>query len=110
MSDRAISSLDSAQSGDLACCDISLWEIAMLVDQGRLDPGTDTQTFIGLALAHRSLVVLSITPEIAALSVSLGLHGDPADRLIAATTIRNGANLVTADRKLRDSAVVPTLW
>src|SRR5712672_1594606 len=81
----AIERADAA--GELACCDISLWEIAMLAERGRIDPGTDVVKFLHLALAARSLRVLPITPEIAALSVSLGLHGDPADRLIAATAV-----------------------
>ena len=32
-----------------------------------------------------------------------GLHGDPADRLIAATGVAHEACLVTADRRLLDS-------
>jgi PIN domain nuclease of toxin-antitoxin system len=75
----AIEQADAA--ADLACCDISLWEIAMLVERGRLNPGTDALTFLRLVLDARSFRVLPITPEIAAQSVSLGLHGDPADRL-----------------------------
>jgi len=30
-------------------------------------------------------------------------HGDPADRLIAATALQNSATMVTADRRLLDS-------
>jgi PIN domain nuclease of toxin-antitoxin system len=97
-------------AGQLACCDISLWEIAMLADRGRIDPGTDVASFLRLALDARAIHVLPITPEIAALSVSLGLHGDPADRLIAATTVHHGAQLVTSDQRLRDAAGVPTIW
>jgi len=36
----AIASGESANA--LACCDISLWEIAMLIKHGRLAPGTGT--------------------------------------------------------------------
>jgi PIN domain nuclease of toxin-antitoxin system len=54
--------------------------------------------------------VLSITPEIAALSVSLGLHGDPADRLIAATAVHHDAEVVTSDHRLRSAARVRTVW
>ena len=31
--------------GTLACCDMSLWEIAMSIAKRRLDPGTDAQKF-----------------------------------------------------------------
>lgn len=44
--------------------------------------------------------MLPITPEIAALSVALGLHGDPADRIIAATARAFGQTLITRDGEL----------
>jgi PIN domain nuclease of toxin-antitoxin system len=97
-------------AGELACCDISLWEVVMLAERGRIDTGTDVARFLSLAITARALRVLPITPEIAALSVSLGLHGDPADRLIAATTVHHGATLVTSDNRLRGAPRVPTVW
>lgn len=98
-------------AGTLACADISLWEIAMLVSKGRLDPGTDSAAFCRLALDARGVRVLGITPEIAMASTRIDLpHGDPADRLIAATAAVHGAELVTIDERLRDSQEVTTLW
>lgn len=96
--------------GGLACADISLWEIAMLVAKGRLDPGTDAATFCRLALDARGVEVLPISPEIAATSASILPHGDPTDRLIAATALTVDAPLLTCDEKLRASDVVKTLW
>lgn len=54
----------------------------------------------GLAELVRSI---SVTPEIAAAAVALpsSFPGDPADRLIYATAIETGAQLVTKDEKLR---------
>jgi PIN domain nuclease of toxin-antitoxin system len=88
---------------DLACCDISLWEIAMLVSKGRLDPGVPALEFIRLAIAARAICVLGISPEIADLSVSFGdaLGADPADRLVAATAVFYRATLITTDSDLR---------
>ena len=97
-------------AGELCCSDISLWELAMLVDRGRLDPGTDVRSYIDLVLQARDLDVLAISPEIATLSASLALHKDPADRIIAATAISHSANLVTSDRRLIAAPGVPTLW
>jgi len=97
--------------GTLACADITLWEIAMLVGKGRLDPGVDSATFCRLALDARRVSVLPITPEIARASIEIDLpHGDPADRLIAATADAYAAVLVTIDKNLRDSPAVATLW
>ncbi|MHC6204806.1 hypothetical protein ACYULU_16635 [Breznakiellaceae bacterium SP9] len=38
-----------------------------------------------------------MTPEIAALSASISMHGDPADRMIAATAIVHACRLATVD-------------
>jgi PIN domain nuclease of toxin-antitoxin system len=99
-------------SGTLACSDISLWEIAMLISKGRLDPGTDAQKFIQLVLVARNIKVLPITPEIAARSAQPDFcpHGDPADRLIAATTILHKSKLVTSDQKLATVAGLHIIW
>jgi PIN domain nuclease of toxin-antitoxin system len=47
-------------------------------------------------------VVVPLTPEIALESTRLPapFHGDPADRIIAATARRFSARLLTKDRKL----------
>ena len=95
----------------LACCDISLWEIAMLIARRRLDPGMDARQFLQDILTVRQVQVLPITVEIAVLSQSdLFVHGDPADRLIAATTQLHRAALITADTQLRKLKDVTTIW
>ena len=101
---------DAERAGDLACCDISLWEIAMLVAHGRLDPGMPVRDFLRCLTTARRLDVLPVTVEIAARSVELPLDGDPADRLVAATTVVHRGRLLTSDRRLRESPAVPTVW
>jgi PIN domain nuclease of toxin-antitoxin system len=112
LSDPARASLDHGEAdGTLACCDISLWEIAMLVAKGRLDPGTDSATFTRLALEARRVRVLEINPEIARISAEIDLpQADPADRLIAASAIAHTASLVTIDHRLRESGLFTTIW
>jgi len=41
-----------------------------------------------------------LTGDIAILAANLDLHGDPADRFIAATAITHEATLLTADQRL----------
>jgi len=82
----------------------------MLIEHRRLDPGTDTLTFLRLIQTARGVTIAPITAEIAGRSATLPIHGDPADRIIAATAIEHGARLVTSDRKLRSSQQVQTLW
>jgi PIN domain nuclease of toxin-antitoxin system len=57
-------------------------------------------------------MVEPITPEITAFAVQLpsSFPKDPADRLIAATAMVEGAPLVTADERIRQSKVVRTIW
>jgi PIN domain nuclease of toxin-antitoxin system len=110
LSSRARQSIQRAEEANrLVCCDISLWEIAMLISKKRLDPATDCKTFLEVMLASRKLNIMPITPEIAALSsLNEGFpHLDPADRIIAATTIYYKGKLVTCDKKL---ASVPGLF
>jgi PIN domain nuclease of toxin-antitoxin system len=103
---------EGEQNGRLACADISLWEIAMLIGKGRLDPGTDCGTFIDLVLAARGIRTIPVTPEIACLSVNHPgfAHYDPADRLIAATAINARGSLVTCDERLLGLKGLKTIW
>ena len=96
---------------ELACSDISLWEIAMLVAHKRLDPAMDARQFLEDMIAARHVRVLPITAQIAVLSQSdMFSHGDPADRLIAATARFYRASLVTSDAKLRELREITTVW
>lgn len=113
LSRKAIRAIEQGEEeGILACSDISLWEIAMLADKGRLDPGTDTVNFLNLIQTARQIRILPITPEIAAVSAdsSVFSHGDPADRIIAATALVNRAELVTCDRRLSSVKGLRVIW
>lgn len=100
------------QSDGVIICDISVWEIAMLLQKGRLQVQTDPLTFITLVLQANKARVQAITPFIAILATQFPaqINQDPADRLIAATTLAEHATLVTADRNLQAANLIPTLW
>jgi PIN domain nuclease of toxin-antitoxin system len=113
LSATAQQALSDANAGDgLLICDISLWEIAMFIQRGRVRVSVDCQSFINLILQANKTRVQPITPLIATLSVQLpaGVNNDPADRLIVATALAENASLLTADRNLRDTNVVTTIW
>lgn len=102
---------ESHDTGSLACADISLWEIAMLIEKGRLEVDASIENFLNAVISARRLSVLPVTPSIAALSVSSSVpEGDPADRLIAATAISHGATLITKDERLIGFPNLPTIW
>ena len=109
---RALRAIEAASdNGEIACSDISLWEIAMLVAKKRLDPGTELTQFLHDMIQARAVRVLPITPEIAALAQSRQFsHGDPADRIISATALYHHARLVSADARLRKLEVLDVVW
>ena len=97
---------------ELIICDISIWELSMLIKRKRLVVDDTASGFINLLLQSRNYLVQEITPEIAELSVNFGseINSDPADRLIAATSILRNAPIVTADQNLRTATMVETIW
>jgi PIN domain nuclease of toxin-antitoxin system len=114
LSSSATAALDKGrQDGQLAIADISLWELALLHERGRLRLPGDVPpvVYISRLLRALSLHVLPITAEIAVLSrSSIFQHGDPADRLIAATAIHGRWPLITADEKLRALPELHCIW
>ena len=83
---------------------ISLWEIAKLVELGRVELDLDDVEFVrAVSRVH----IWPITVEICRALRSLDFDSDPADELIAATSVVHNVPLLTRDRKLRRSKVVP---
>jgi PIN domain nuclease of toxin-antitoxin system len=58
------------------------------------------------------MTVLPITPEIAARAVSFPepYPKNPQDRLIGATALVEGIRLVTHDKLIKDSGMIPIVW
>lgn len=113
LSNRALQAIDEGEkNNELTCSDISLWEIAMLVEKHRLDPGTDILSFLRLVLAARMIRLLTIIPEIAKISAddSLFPHHDPVDRIIVASAIHYRGKLVTCDTRLRAVEGLEIVW
>lgn len=91
---------------------ISAWEVAMLTARGRLKLTMDARDWIAKSESLPFLHFIPVTNQIAVKSVNLPgkLHSDPADRIIIATSIIQGATLITADEKILDYPHVETLW
>jgi len=83
---------------------IVLWEMAKLVQLERISLDLDDPD-VGSALA--SLHVWPLDLAVARASTRLDFHGDPADELIAATSVVHGVPLLTRDRRIRRSKIVP---
>jgi len=113
LSRRAREAIRQARQDDgagIAIATISLWELAWLAQHGRIAVAGSVESFVRELVAR--VILRPVTPEIAALSVRLPdeFPKDPADRLIAATAMVEGAPLVTADTRIRQSSVVNTVW
>ncbi len=107
---KAIQKADS--NNELLMCDISIWEISMLVKRKRIKVDETPANLVKLILSSRNYTLVNISPEIAELSVNLDdeINSDPADRLIAATSILKQAPVVTADINLRNARILETVW
>jgi PIN domain nuclease of toxin-antitoxin system len=89
---------------DLAISDIVLWELAMLERAGRLSIDLDEPAFHSFL---HTLRILPITLEVARQSTNLDFISDPADEIIAATSIVEKIPLLTRDRRILRSRIVP---
>lgn len=100
------------ENNSLIISDISIWEISMLIRRSRIKVATTPANLVNLFLESRNISVVSISPEIADLATSFGseINNDPADRIIAATSIIQNAQLITADNNLRQSKLLDTIW
>jgi PIN domain nuclease of toxin-antitoxin system len=96
--------LDALEKEELAISDIVLWELSKLVQMKRLELDFKSDAFEALLL---NLTVFPITLPIALASTKLDFRGDPADEIIAATSIVEGVPLLTRDRAIRKSKRVP---
>jgi PIN domain nuclease of toxin-antitoxin system len=110
LSDAARAAID--ESEELVVSAISAWEIATLERLGRLKLIPDTRVWIRRALSLPSVVPAPVTPDVAVAAGSLPppFPGDPADRIIYATTVTRGGRLVTADRRLARLDPTRTVW
>jgi PIN domain nuclease of toxin-antitoxin system len=91
--------------------DISLWEVALLVQSGRLQLVDDLEAWLRIAASPAAVAVQPITSAtvVAMTKLPTSFHQDPADRLIVATARALDVPLATHDTRIRRSRLVP-LW
>jgi PIN domain nuclease of toxin-antitoxin system len=102
--------IDGHESQGLGVSIMSCWEVAKLVELGRLRLPYVVDDWLARALSYPGIILLELTPEIVVESTRLpgGFHRDPADQLIVATARVHGCPLVTADTRLLDYPHVET--
>jgi PIN domain nuclease of toxin-antitoxin system len=100
-----------ARQGNAYLSTMSLWEAQMLHHKGRLTLGRPFSIWLEQAASPEivQVVPLDVTVVIAVDQLPPEFHGDPADRLIVATAAVHDLALVTHDKAISSSGVVP-IW
>lgn len=100
------------RKGGIAIASITLWELAQLIDEGRVAVAGSVDGFLRDVSGRPGLTTLGITPEIAALTLLFpaSFPKDPADRIIAATARAHNLPIVTKDRNMQESPLLKTIW
>ena len=111
LSAAAIAAIEAEEQQRLVSA-ISCWEVAMLVERGRLGLSVDMERWLNLVASVPRLQLLPLSPAVAVASTRLPgtFHADPADRFLVAQARHLNIALVTADSKIRAYPHVRSLW
>ena len=102
---------DARQGGDgLAISDITLLELATLSSKGRIRLDISLESFLREIEARFIILPISSRACVRALGLPATYPKDPADRIIGATALVEGLSLLTADRAIRRSRALHTIW
>lgn len=95
--------IDEAQTeGEVCVSSISFWEVAMQVHRGRVELSMSPDAW-RRDLLSSGVREIPLEGDVGIAAATLeGFHGDPADRILVATAIHHGPELVTADRQILD--------
>jgi PIN domain nuclease of toxin-antitoxin system len=84
---------------------ISIWELTMLIEKGRISLDRPTNVWVVDFLATERVEVAELMPPVAIGAGELsGFHGDPADRIIVATAKSLRVPLLSKDDKIHTYA------
>ena len=103
--------VQARQAGDgLAISAATLLELAMLYSEGRIRLKISLESF--MVNVESRFIVLPITGRICVQAFDLPTNypKDPADRIIGATALVESLTLITADRAIRNSRALRTIW
>lgn len=105
---QAVNAIDNAfdQRRAVYLSPITAWEVGLLARKGRFKSSLSPKRWLDRLLSFREITFCALTAELLLESSFLpgDLHGDPADRIIAATAREYGYTVVTRDRALLEYA------
>ena len=100
------------QPAGLLVSAISCWEVAMLVQRGRLALSLEVERWLAVVASIAAVRLLPLEPAVAVAATRLPepFHADPADRFLVAQARDLAVPLLSADRKIRDYPHGQSLW
>lgn len=102
---------DARRKGDgLAISDITLLELATLASKRRIRLNISLESFLREIEVRFTILPISGRACVRALGLPAAYPKDPADRIIAGTALVEGLSLLTADRAIRRSRALRTIW
>jgi PIN domain nuclease of toxin-antitoxin system len=112
LSKKAKGTLDEARrtGQGLAISDMTLLELAMLASKKRIPLKVSVESFLSDVETRFSILPMSAQICARAFALPPAYFKDPADRIIVATALVEGIPLITADREIRTSRALPTIW
>ncbi|WP_024461211.1 type II toxin-antitoxin system VapC family toxin [Marinimicrobium sp. LS-A18] len=108
----AIEHEQTSENGLILISAISAWEVAMLIEKGRLALSMSVDDWLDVVAEIESVrfVPLDVAVGVQATRLPGDFHKDPADRMIVSLARHLNAPLVTADEKIRAYKHVRSIW
>jgi len=108
----AIEREQASDEGQILVSAISAWEIAMLVEKGRLTLTMSVDDWLDTVSEIDGVRFVSVDVAVSIQSTRLPgeFHKDPADRMIVSLARHLNVPLVTADEKIRAYKHVRSVW
>jgi PIN domain nuclease of toxin-antitoxin system len=112
ISPAAIAAIKEAElAGAISAISVmTLYEVVCAIRRGRIQPSVPQLVFLNRIRSR--FEVLPVSDKIAQCAAELPapFHGDPMDRIIAATAIVGNLTLITHDERIRKASVCKVLW
>jgi PIN domain nuclease of toxin-antitoxin system len=111
LSSAAAASLQAMERRGGFASAISIWELGVKIQRGKLDLGISIAEFARRIQKSGIIELLPVTTATWLRSLELAWdHRDPADRVIVATAILQDVPLLTADTEIHRFAGIPCVW
>ncbi len=111
LSAAAVASLQAMERLGGFASAISIWELGVKVQRGKLDLGISIAEFTRRLKKSSVLELMPVTAAVWLRSLELEWdHRDPADRVIVATALAQDVPLLTADTEIHRFGGVACVW